>query len=242
MAGGTGGGSGSAGSSGQGGHGGAGSNSGGGGGGGGYFGGGGGGAGNNGRGGGGGSSFIVPSATSVTGPALTANAPAVRITYLAPTAEASATSMKCETQPQGTVSAAGPDRHQQGVGAAGRPAGQNGTNGRDGAQGPAGPPGRDAVVRCAPTSKTVKVKGGKVKVKITCRVRLNASAAASSLRLRVMRGKRVVATGSRRLARTHGRRVSVRVGSLRRGAYRLVVVEQRRDGSRTVGRGSVAVD
>jgi hypothetical protein len=47
----------------------------------------------------------MPSATSVTGPALTANAPAVRITYLAPTAEASATSMKCETQPQGTVSA-----------------------------------------------------------------------------------------------------------------------------------------
>jgi hypothetical protein len=97
------------------------------------------------------------------------------------------------------------------------------------------------VVTCAPKSKTLKVKRGKVTVKITCRVKLNVSASASSLRLRVVRGRRVVARGSRRLARRHGRRVSVPVGSLRRGVYRLVVVEQRRDGSRTVGRGRVSV-
>jgi hypothetical protein len=104
-AGGAGGGAGVAGSLGLGGHGAANPNSGGGGGGGGYYGGGGGDGNLNGGGGGGGSSFFAPGATGITGPALTANPPVVTLTYAAPTAVPSATTLSFATQPQATVSA-----------------------------------------------------------------------------------------------------------------------------------------
>ena len=94
-----------AGSLGLGGHGAASPPTGGGGGGGGYYGDGGGDTGLNGGGGGGGSSFIAPGATGVTGPTLTANPPVVTITYAAPTADESASTVTFGTQPQGTVSA-----------------------------------------------------------------------------------------------------------------------------------------
>jgi hypothetical protein len=79
----------------------------GGGGGGGYYGGGGGGAGCRGGGGGGGSSFVSASATLTGAPTPTAQPSGVTITYAAPTAELSGSSLQfASTQPQGVASAA----------------------------------------------------------------------------------------------------------------------------------------
>jgi hypothetical protein len=84
-----------------------GSGGGGGGGGGGYYGGGGGGSSSgSGGGGGGGSSFVTPDATNVTGPTATGNAAEVTITYAAPTASPSTSSLSFGTVPEGVASAA----------------------------------------------------------------------------------------------------------------------------------------
>jgi hypothetical protein len=73
----------------------------GGGGGGGYYGGGGGDG--LGGGGGGGSSFVAQAATDVTGPTPTAASPSVSITYLAPTASESSSTLSFGTEPQGVA-------------------------------------------------------------------------------------------------------------------------------------------
>jgi hypothetical protein len=80
----------------------------GGGGGGGYYGGGGGGGstpGLVGGGGGGGSSFVIPSATGVSGPTATSSSPVVSITYPVPTAAVGPSTLSFGTEPQGVASA-----------------------------------------------------------------------------------------------------------------------------------------
>jgi hypothetical protein len=64
----------------------------------------------------------------------------------------------------------------------------NGTNGTNGAQGAQGPPGRDAVVTC---------KAGKGNGKIVCSVSYKVGKATRMVSARLMRGKRLYASGRR---------------------------------------------
>jgi hypothetical protein len=114
--------------------------------------------------------------------------------------------------------------------------GPGGPKGDPGPQGPAGKNGRDAVVTCKPG----KVRHGKVKV--TCKVTFTAGSTSARVSARLTRGRRVYASGARRVK--PGARASVSLRAHRRlvgGRYTLLLTFRDIHGHASVIRQRVTV-